>query len=79
MILKKKKIKKTSQENDIQKKENTTKNVKKKLLQIKIAAKKKNDIKSVNKNYKNKKDNILALKEQDFMNRMINTPIMKQS
>ena len=33
----------------------------------------------MNKKYKTKKDNILALKEQDFMNRMINTPIMTEN
>ena len=30
------------------------------------------------KNIKNKKDNVLGLKEQDFMDRMINTPIMTE-
>ena len=63
------------------KKKNTTKNVKKKLLKIKKTQnsrkKKIKKINSININYKNKKDNILALKEQVFMNRMINTPIMK--
>ena len=51
------------------------------LLKIKKIQKsyKKNDIKGMNKKYKNKKDNILALKDQDFMNRMINTPIMTES
>ena len=36
----------------------------------------------MNKKYKNKKDNILALNKRtsyDFMNRMINTPIMTES
>ena len=51
------------------------------LLKIKKIQKscKKIDIKGMNKKYKNKKDNILALKDQDFMNRMINTPIMTES
>ena len=51
------------------------------LLKIKKIQKsyKKNYIKGMNKKYKNKKDNILALKDQDFMNRMINTPIMTES
>lgn len=33
----------------------------------------------MNKKHINKKDNILALKEHDFMDRMINTPIMTES
>ena len=33
----------------------------------------------MNKKHINKKDNILALKEHDFMDRMINTPIMMES
>ena len=33
----------------------------------------------MNKKHINKKDNILALKEQDFMDRMINTLIMTES
>ena len=72
---------KTSQRNNTHEKENTTKKSQNNVIKDKENTKKlqKNDIKGMNKKYKNKKDNILALKDQDFMNRMINTPIMTES
>ena len=72
---------KTSQRNNTHEKENTTKKSQKNVIKDKENIKKlqKNDIKGMNKKYKNKKNNILALKDQDFMNRMINTPIMTES
>ena len=62
----KRKYNKKVQKNVIKDKENTKKQ-------------QKNDTKSNNKKNKNKKDKILALKEQEFMNKMINTAIMTES